>query len=77
MKTICGKCAFQCVINRLKHAVYLVINVIIPESQNPIALCRHERRSYAVMVRGLRIGMLMAISLNDQLRLMANEIGNI
>jgi hypothetical protein len=59
--------------NPLQHTIHVCHHVIIPEAKHRIA-CGFKTFRSSCVIRVPR--MLTAIPLNDQLRILANKVGN-
>src|ERR1700688_3044414 len=63
--------------DRFHHAIKVVFQFEIPESQYTKPFLLEERRSYPFGLRIFRKGMPAAVEFDDELRLEADEIGDV
>jgi hypothetical protein len=63
-------------VNRLKHAIEIVKDVVIREAQNVIALCGERHRAGSVVSDRFVCRVGRPIHFDDQPRLEAGEVGD-
>ena len=66
---------FQDPPNRLKHAVYIIYYIVVPETNDAVTMSGELCRS--VVIQRFLFGMLTAINFHDQVFLHANEVDHV